>query len=157
MSGRSLSGMSDLPEGAGGAAEFSEWLSRLANCIRAAGFEVTVDPDVPTLEPRDESGMSAADIAAYNEVWESCRAAVGPPPDPEPLSRDHVSALYDKTVDTKRCLERLGYSITEPPSREAWIESYDSPGGPWLPHAQLPPMSEAEWERVNRACPQPGG
>jgi len=133
-----------------------EWVRAFADCMRSEGFAVVVDEEVPTFLPADEGGLTEEQISGWDEAVRICQGKVGRPPAPEPLSRDDLSALYDETVAAKRCLERLGFSISGPPGREAWIDSNDDPDGPWLPHAQLPHMSEEEWRRVSRECPQPG-
>jgi len=105
---------------------------------------------VPTFEPVDD--LPADQVDAYNEQYWQCQRSLGCPPS-EPFDYSRLPELYEATVATKACLESLGYTISDPPSMEAWIESYDT--GPWLPHSELPPMSEEEWEKVNSECPQP--
>lgn len=126
-----------------------EWVNAFAACMREAGFEVTVDEKVPTFEASDE--LPEDQIDAYNYTFDQCLTRLGGPPvDTTPLD---LPALFEATVAAKVCLEQLGYSISEPPSMEVWIASYER--GPWLPHSELQGLSEAEWDRVNEECPQP--
>lgn len=47
------------------------------------------------------------------------------------------------------CLEDLGYEIEDPPSLQAFIDSYDT--GPWHPYLSLP--LDAPHAELERACP----
>lgn len=129
-----------------------EWVNEFADCMRKSGFAVTVDESVPTFLPADD--LPDDQIGAWDEAFDKCREDLGPPP-VEPLDPEQLPKLYEATLAAKVCLEDLGFAISEPPSLQAWIESYDSPSGPWLPHRDLPQLPEEEWLRVNSACPQP--
>lgn len=127
-----------------------EWVHAFADCMREAGFVVTVDESVPTFKPAEE--LPADQAAVWDEAVVKCREMLGHPPAVQ-FDPSRLPALYEATVAAKACLESLGFTISDPPSLEAWIESYDT--GPWLPHSELSPMSEAEWKRVISQCPQP--
>lgn len=127
-----------------------EWIHDFADCIRKSGFAVTVDETVPTFEPAED--LPADQVDAWDEAFDRCRQRLGHPA-VEPFDPARLPALYEATVAAKACLESLGFTISDPPGLEAWIESYDT--GPWLPHSELPEMSEEEWQRVNSQCPQP--
>lgn len=109
-----------------------------------------VDEKVPTFHSDED--LSPAGIEAYDAAFERCRQGMGLPPieDPGPLN---LPQLYVDTVAAKTCLESLGYTMSEPPRMEVWIESYDR--GPWLPHGEPRGLPEDEWNRVIEACPQP--
>lgn len=75
-----------------------------------------------------------------------------------PLDDDQLRRLYDYNVgELTACLEREGYTVPPPPSLEAFIESYSDPETlPWNPYPADDPRleREAEWYRLNQACPQ---
>lgn len=126
-----------------------EWVNAFALCMREAGFEVDVDERVPSFEAAAD--LPEDQVEAYNATFDQCRTRLGGPPvDATALD---LPALYEATVAAKTCLEQLGYRVSQPPSMEVWIDSYER--GPWLPHSDLQGLSEAEWTRVNEKCPQP--
>lgn len=57
-----------------------------------------------------------------------------PEVEPAPTTREEISALYDLNLKAKKCLEARGVTVSEPPSREQWIEDFKSvEEGPWSP------------------------
>jgi hypothetical protein len=139
-------------QGPGHGGSALQWVNDFADCMRGSGFAVTVDESVPTFLP--DGNLPDDQIGAWDEAFDKCRKGLGPPP-VEPLDPDQLPKLYQAAVAAKECLEGLGYAISDPPSLEAWVESYETAGGPWLPHKDLPRLSEEEWLRVNSECPQP--
>ncbi len=122
----------------------------MARCARDQGWEgVEVGPQnsisvdsLPT-EQRD----------AFHDVLAACEQEAGSQPGAVPLSRADLGAVYRSQLQSKKCLEGMGFSISDPPSENVFIDSYYGDGGPWLPHAELP--ADADWSEVTATCPQP--
>jgi hypothetical protein len=125
-----------------------EWLVNLYDCMRSAGWNVTRLPDggwsikVPP-EQRD----------AYDAAQATCAAALGPIPTVVPLTEADIRARYEYLVRMRDCLIALGYTISEPPSVEQFVDSWES--GPWSPYNDLADQTgPGAWEQANEACPQ---
>ena len=64
-------------------------------------------------------------------------------------SQDQREKLYRYWVDVRMpCLRRLGYTIPDPPTMEAWLG-----GQEWAPHYFAVPKNRADEEEVERLCP----
>jgi hypothetical protein len=81
-------------------------------------------------------------------AFDACMAGLDLPP-PEPPSAEFIEDLYTRLVDVEACLEDLGYEIEDPPSLQAFIDSYET--GPWHPYLSLP--LDAPHAELERACP----
>ncbi len=131
--------------------DFLEYFYALAECLERAGWSAAmVDPDEPSLRLPT---VPAEQEEALVQAREDCELEIGVPR-VEPPTESEIRAFYRALLETKACLETEGYDISEPPSEDAFVESYDT--GPWSPYLDIPDVSETEWERLNRECPQPG-
>jgi hypothetical protein len=68
-----------------------------------------------------------------------------------PLTDAEIERLYLLEVDTTRCLNRLGYAL-EAPSLQVFLDRYKS-GRPYIAHAELGAISQAESVTISEACP----
>lgn len=130
-----------------------EWLYALAECIEEGGFSVSINEEQGSLEA---ANLPPEQNDAWNSHSEKCSMEVGVP-QVEELTEDQVRALFKDYLANAECLEGLGYEISDPPSRESWVKSWDA-GLNWLPYRDISEVVDnpAEWERVNEDCPQPG-
>lgn len=55
-----------------------------------------------------------------------CRERSGPYPEILPETHEELSALYNLKLEAKEYLEAPGVTVSEPPSRQQWIEDYTS-------------------------------
>jgi hypothetical protein len=83
---------------------------------------------------------------------EACQEILGLEPETAPLTDEEITSLYEQSLEAATCLEGWGYSISEPPSLEDYIETYRlsmGSGGPppWLPHGEV--------QGGLAQCPQP--
>jgi hypothetical protein len=128
-----------------------EWLARLHGCLRDRGWSIT---------PTDDGGwridVPNGQQGAYSSAREECIAELGPMPSTPVLTESDIRERYAYLVRARQCLIDLGYSITDPPTVERFLDTWAS--GPWSPYIELGDQtSPAEWEVANRACPQVPG
>lgn len=133
----------------------------VVQCANDHGIAARVLPpgDGYTLSAVSESqqGFAIAYVSA-------CRAGLNVPQS-EPLSEEMLESLYSNLLDTKVCLENLGYSVSEPPSLGQFIESY--PRGEAWSLASIPnslpgiliwrsrTLINPNGRGSNELCPQP--
>jgi hypothetical protein len=125
-----------------------EYLPRLAECLREAGWNAHVVNGALSVDftPGQES--------AFRSVRSACVAKLGTPPTPAPYSEAEIRAEYAYEIQLRECLIGLGYAISEPPSAEEFIDSWLQPGQ-WTAYRDLPQgMPPAEWDHANQVCPQ---
>lgn len=126
-----------------------EFDQRFRACLEENGFTVSLDGE----------GVSSVDVPedqdeVFLQIAAECRSEAGwrllGPPTPEELG-----LAFDARIQVADCLEGLGYLVTDPPSRAAWI---DSGGTMWDPYDNLIPgvsISEDEYDRISATCPNP--
>jgi len=120
-------------------------------CLQDQGFPVMLIP------PGD--GISFQSVPqSQNELavqyFEACRAGLGIP-DYEPASPEQIEMVYWYYIALRDCLIDEGYTVSEPPSLDTFVESWAS--GPWSPYENVSPG--AGWDAIQMKCPQspPGG
>jgi hypothetical protein len=134
-------------------AQMDERPQLLATCMNEAGFpDVTVSADGGVMSGE----VSAEQSEAYDVAFYVCQTQY--PLDPkynEPLTDDQLSLLYEYyTGELSECLHGLGYTFSDPPSKQSFIDSYTTaPWGPWYESVQQV-TSDAEYDTLVRTCPQ---
>ena len=127
-----------------GAGDFAVVMQR---CMAEKGF---------TVEIMDDGGISSdvptEQISQRDAAMEACTSEHGFDQPPEPLTDAQLSELYDDLVEVKECLEEAGHEVDDPPSLQSFV---DSQGAAWHPYDSLDPSSLAEFQDVERQCPQP--
>lgn len=124
----------------------------MAECMRAEGWNATAHdrgitiPDV-SVDQRDE--ISASRARCHEQL------GIDDLPTAADLTDEQVIDQYEALVETKACLEGLGYDIPEPPSPEAFLDQWRSETGPWHPYESLGLLGPTEFAAVEEACPQP--
>ncbi|WP_329378156.1 hypothetical protein [Streptomyces sp. NBC_01716] len=112
-----------------------------ASCLRSRGIGgVSVKEssvEFPTTEQNNEKASSAQRI---------CRSKVAYPEDPDDEVR---RGMYAAAVGSYQCLTEGGWKPRKPPSLSAYLAD----GAQWTPYSELP-VNDAEWERLNKQCPQ---
>lgn len=126
------------------------WMAQMVGCLRQAGWDVVLAPAGDSYQLPNLSGEQRP---AFIEADAACQEQVGPPPAPEELSEAEIREHYRFLLDARQCLVDLGYSISDPPSEDAFVESWTT--GPWSPFNEVVEVvSPEEWARINEECPQ---
>lgn len=97
---------------------------QIRDCMTDAGWDVAIDgldgsllvPEVPDTQ-----------IVQFQQNLDECIQRF-----PLPalvISRENAERFYDRLVEAGSCLQSLGFSVPEPPSRDASVESMTSGNG----------------------------
>lgn len=116
-------------------------------CLGELGFEATVeDAGVSYRLVYDQTQREVVDAAE-----EACAAATGWG-DADYFTDEALSVSYDDRVQQAECMRELGYEISEPPSREVFIEqSQQERIAVYEPSLDIP---QSEKEAAQEACPR---
>ncbi|HWK19842.1 MAG TPA: hypothetical protein VNR37_03610 [Microbacteriaceae bacterium] len=136
--------------------DIGEWPTVIGDCMHTEGFtQVGVNAFGDGI---DFGEVPAEQEEAFELARYVCTARY--PLDPKisrPLDDDQISRLYDYYVGEHiKCLEELGYTIPEPPTRQSFIETYATQ--PWLPiqfaAQQARALGMDAMVEMMRTCPQ---
>lgn len=113
-------------------------------CANDHGFAVTIDPDggigFASVTPEQNQLAFAIELACEHGLHVR---------KPAPLTMEQLEKMYAYMVALAGCLEAQGYSVADPPSLDAYIDSQ----GDWNPYDGLSLGLDA-WVPLNRTCPQ---
>lgn len=130
----------------------AEWGDRWLSCMRDSGYEPHVQADGGYQFDGPDDAVSAA-VAA-------CRKQAGPEVTYAPITPSEANHLYDLELAAKKCLEEHGVPVSDPPSREHYIETVlgqHSVGGvavgetPWQAYSSV----LGDWTPWEKLCPLP--
>jgi hypothetical protein len=127
-------------------------MNYLALCLEGKGIAAEVDPEtgVMTVVDRGQEEFVAAETETCLE--EAREEGIFPPI--AEITRESIQDIYEKLVSAEECLERLGFSIEDPPSQDVFIDTYESGQEPWHPYLYLPDdLDEGQMEKVAQECP----
>lgn len=129
---------------------------QIRDCMTDAGWEVEIDELDGSLVA---SKVPDSQVVQLEQDLAQCAQRY---PLPElVISRENAELYYDRLVDAGECLDSLGFSVPEPPSREASVESMIGGNGGidplWDPYE---PLHVGDVDRVAAAkamveCPRP--
>lgn len=130
----------------------AEWAEVIVACLVEQGVDAKVSND-------GQGGYESQGVVGQEQSMAIagyvCDAKY--PVDPsltQPLTDEELDYLYDYFVDVLNpCLERAGIDVIEPPSRQAFKDSLQSPDS-WSPYLAVDPGGQDEWTRLVRECPQ---
>lgn len=125
----------------------ADWNGRYVECARSFGADASLAPQyaitnpVAPGRPTTESGLDA-----------ECVAKLGSQPTPPPPSKQLLRGWYALLVEQAQCLREHGFTVTDPPSRDEFVENYSVSS--WYP---LNDVSDAGQDLVkaDAQCPQP--
>jgi hypothetical protein len=116
----------------------------MKRCLGEDGYDVTVMADggiTLTVPP--------AQAAAFERAQNDCKERLGFNA-PVEVSDEEYSALFDRRLALKECLEAEGFRITEPPSRQTFIATQ----GRWQPYEDLSAEPIERQRALGQRCPQ---
>lgn len=119
----------------------SEHLGYLVTCVESAGFDVEISDGGLLAKPGSQESHYRTALAACEEA----AIASGLVRPLEPPDEAELSAWYDAFMLSYECLVREGYPVSEPPSRDSYIES---DGRNWHPYDRI------SGSDVESLCPQ---
>jgi hypothetical protein len=104
-----------------------------------------------------ESEHTDAEVERYAADLEACFVENGFDKQPPPMDPDVAGGFFDLLVESAACLDDLGYAISAPPARQAYIdELVTGHSAIWDPYADIVELvTPEEWDEVRRSCPQP--
>lgn len=128
-----------------------EWPDAMAECLNAEGFDaVAQDGGVGASAP---IGQDLPFALAYYVC------SVEYPINPRvmvPLVDDQIRYLHEYYTQVMTpCVQAEGYDVPPAPSLQTYVSTYGQPGS-WNPYELVAEaaISEEEWRRINRLCPQ---
>lgn len=130
------------------------WAGDYVECLRDKG----IDAEIHYADDGTFHGFQPA-YGPDAELWEgildlACIEAVGEPPEPPEPTTEFYEVYYDLSVEHAECLRDAGYVISDPPSKDEWVEG----GGPpvWSPSSEII-AQESDVEGALQICPEPNG
>lgn len=123
-----------------------DWAQRFVDCLRALGVDAQVTVDGGITKP------SVPGRPATGGLDQGCLDEVGEPPAAPPASQALLRGLYELYVEQAACLRDAGYTVSDPPSQDVWVESYS--GESWDPLWEAIEAG-ADPAEAQRQCPQP--
>ena len=128
-------------------------LQPVVSCMRERGFNAAIDPVDGALAgtyPSDQREI-------FQEALEECMSGAGLDTDAEKptLSDADYERLFTAYVETAECLVAEGFEVSTPPSLQVFIESEGEAWHPYDVIAHDRSLSDSDWQRANRLCPQP--
>lgn len=121
-------------------------------CYVAHGFRVVgVLPQAPGEPPgyKLESNMSNEEAAAVSAECDKLE------PDAPEKTDAEIRTIYERWIDERTCLVRLGYTPDDPPSFETFLDDYrHGPSGPWMPidGVDTGAWTDAEYQSAKAEC-----
>jgi hypothetical protein len=92
---------------------------------------------------------------AFDAARDECLVETGYHQEVESLTEDGVAEWYEALVLKAACLEGMGFTIGDAPTKQTFVDSYfEAPASTWNPYPE--PSSLADWAEIEETCPQPG-
>lgn len=115
-------------------------------CMRANGFSLELHPDGLGA---DWSAVPAEQSQIAMAVHASCYAGLHVP-DRMPFTDEQWGEILAYQTALIECVASFGYSVSDPPSLDEFIES----DGNWGAYDLVPPMVGPAGDELSSACPQ---
>lgn len=131
----------------------ADWLTGVVGCLRQEGWQARLTVDHTGIA--DES-VPPSRQAAYQAASDRCEQAAGAPPNAVPMTAEHAASIYRRLLAVRTCLSDHGYTTSEPPAQQEFVQNYLAGTPPWSPYLDVPQDVQGQaWTDLNRACPQP--
>ena len=134
----------------------TEFLELMAQCMRDKGIAASAADGAVEFDSADE-----ADVNVLLDAWRGCEsglAAQGRIEPPSQPTAEYFSGLYDYYITLAECLERQGYSIPDPPSKDSFVEANGFLGSfedAWFPYkyVELETIGPERADQLMQECP----
>jgi len=135
-----------------GTANWQNFATDMAACLKESGWEVEVSPRNSFSITITDDSMSAAWEAANVE----CKQSLGYDQEPEPLTEVQMKRLYQGKLSLVACLANEGYQVQEIPSEQAFLDDaiFDPYGELYYP-TNPNKISEDTYAKLIKICPEP--
>ena len=151
---RCVRGPMSAGEAGGRAVDLSEvepprrYMRDIAECLQRKGWEAIYD---------DDEGSYSVNTVGASEQFSAdereCKAATGYTTRP-PLTDEQLTVLYMHQLRSVECLRELGFQVPDPPSEQAYKDTYGTPEEYSAHRYALRTASAVERRRILRACPR---
>lgn len=125
---------------------YADWQVAYVECARSYGADAEIIDGNSIRNPVAEGRETADGLDA------ACVQDVGPVPEAPPASAALLVGMYEGYVEQAACLEAAGYTVSEPPSRAAWVEGYGADS--WNPLGDVLATTGSAIQAVGE-CPEP--
>lgn len=136
-----------------GAEENNDWVRKMVDCLNGAGFSAEAFEGSQGILGFQNTGGTQEQVSAWSKGITRCEAKVGKAPEIPRFTADQLAHLYDFYVSQRDCLTSEGLTISGPPSRETFVETYYS-SDPWGPYADVDRVSPTTLSELEDKCPQ---
>lgn len=103
------------------ASERQRRFEAMAACLTDKGFTSEVGSGGLMTEVTEE--QQDAYLDANQQCQQEVSAQLGTDPATTVFTEDQLGEQYDALLDVAECLSTAGYPVSDPPSREVWVES----------------------------------
>jgi hypothetical protein len=122
----------------------------LADCMGSAGFDVylTYNNGVAT------TPIPKAQKSAYRAAMAECSESTHV--DDRVFTSKDIHAIYALELAQRECLQRKGFAVTDPPSLQSYVDSFDT-ADRWFAMSDIDPatMDREAYEELFTECPSP--
>lgn len=136
-----------------GAEKNNAWVRKMVDCLNDGGFKAEAFESSPGIMGFQQAGQAQQQASAWSNGIDSCQTKVGKPPELPRFTDSQLSNLYDFYLRQKDCLVGEGYTISDPPSRDTFVNTYYS-SDPWGPYADIGRVSPTTMADLESKCPQ---
>jgi hypothetical protein len=127
----------------------AQWAPTMSQCLRDKGWDVTVaDGKLDATYPTSQEASYQHDIRVCHDELGYRMVAIP--------SREDAGQAYDTLLDVSRCLGEHGYAVSQPPSRDSYMDALTKGRIVWHPYsAALQSANPPMLSDLERACPVP--
>lgn len=126
-----------------------ELARKMVQCMGDKGWDVKVHPDggLEANYPNDQAERYIGDNEQCREETGFGRSS--------PVTAEQAAKIYDELLRVADCVRALGYDVSEPPSKQAYVEGLMNGRLPWHPYSNVfeDGPNEAARRQLNDKCP----
>ena len=115
----------------------SQWYSVFAQCMNQKGWENVHVVNAGTPNVGLMLNAPEGQESVYNADTRQCSIEAGPEPQAPVVTREFAQHEYEVAVQMAECLRQHGFTISEAPSAETYIDDVLNSRPPWIPVSEL--------------------